>query len=422
VSTAANLSGEFPMRSSSATFLSLLSLVLLSLCAVAANAQSAASSRPPGAWSERAQLTNTGEPGGITAVAASGNTVVVGGYVYVKPAAGWTSATQTAILSPSDPSSAICFGCSVAIDGNTIVIGAYEANVGSNVGQGAVYVFVEPAGGWTNMTETAKLTASDGVAYQQLGHSVGVSGNTIVAGTYTSIAGATKAYAFVEPAGGWVNGTQTAELTGGGDVADLFTAWSVAIDGGTIVTTGGGIPNRAYLFTEPAGGWTTMTQTAVLNAKNHVRQGNSGNISINGSTVVFGVPLSTEDGFTNAGTAYVFVEPAGGWIDMNPTAQLTASDQTSLAEFGVGVTVSGSSIVVGAPFAEVNSNVGQGKVYLFTEPAGGWSNMTQTAEMTALKGETLSGLGSSVGISGAAIVAIAPRYNEYAGATYIFEQ
>jgi hypothetical protein len=405
------------MRSRYVTF-----LFLLSLCALAANAQSAASSRQTGTWTERAQLTNAGEPGGAVAVAASGNTVVVGGYVYVKPAAGWTSMTQTATLSPSDPSSAICFGCSVAIDGNTIVIGAYEANEGSNVSQGAVYVFVEPAGGWTNMTETAKLTASDGVAYQQLGHSVGVSGNTVVAGTYTSVAGATKAYAFVEPAGGWASGTQTAELTGGGVVADLFTAWYVAIDGGTIVTTGGGLPNRAYLFTEPAGGWTNMTQTAVLNAKNQVRHISSGNIAINDNTVAFGVTYSPEDGITNAGTAYVFVEPAGGWMDMNPTAQLTASDPTAQAWFGDGVAVSGSSIVVGAPFAEVNSNVGQGKVYLFTEPAGGWSNMTQTAEMTALKGETLSGLGSAVAVSGDAIVAIAPRYNEFDGATYIFEQ
>jgi hypothetical protein len=109
-------------------------------------------------------------------------------------------------------------------------------------------------------------------------------------------------------------------------------------------------------------------------------------------------------------------------MDMDPTAQLTASDPTSLAWFGDGVTVSGSSIVVGAPFADANSNVGQGKVYQFTEPAGGWSNMTQTAEMTALKGEPLSSLGSSVAISGNAIVAIAPRYNQYAGATYVFEQ
>jgi hypothetical protein len=223
------------MRSCSATFLSLL---LLSLCAVAADS-----------WMERAQLTNTGEPGGAYCVAISGNTVVVQGYVFVKPATGWTSMTQTATLSPSDPSSAIGFGSSVAIDGNTIVIGANEANEGSNVSQGAVYVFVEPPGGWVDMTETAKLTASDGVAYQQLGHSVGVSGNTVVAGTYTSVAGATKAYAFVEPAGGWANGTQTAELTGGGDVATSFIAWWVAIDGGTIVTTGGAGegPNRAFV-------------------------------------------------------------------------------------------------------------------------------------------------------------------------------
>jgi hypothetical protein len=107
------------------------------------------------------------------AIAISGNTVAVGQfdpnteqygavYVYVKPSAGWTNMTQTAKLTSSDNGEG--FGTSVAISGNTIVVGAantsnFDAPAAT---PGAVYVFVKPAGGWTDMTETAKLTASDG--------------------------------------------------------------------------------------------------------------------------------------------------------------------------------------------------------------------------------------------------------------------
>jgi serine/threonine protein kinase len=55
-------------------------------------------------------------------------------------------------------------GNAVAVSGNTMVVGASDATVGSNTDQGVVYVFTEPASGWTSMTQTAKLTTSDGAA------------------------------------------------------------------------------------------------------------------------------------------------------------------------------------------------------------------------------------------------------------------
>ena len=70
----------------------------------------------------------------------------------------------------------------MAISGDTIVAGAYQATIGHNYSQGAAYVFVKPAGGWANMTQTAKLTASDGAYADQLGISVAHCGDTVVAG------------------------------------------------------------------------------------------------------------------------------------------------------------------------------------------------------------------------------------------------
>jgi hypothetical protein len=117
------------------------------------------------------------------AVAISGNTIVVGdsyatvdgnratgqawegaAYVFTKPGSGWTNMTEVAELTASDGSSLVNFGDAVAINGNTIVVGAQAAGVGGNAYQGAAYVYTQPAGGWTSMTQTAKLTASDGAA------------------------------------------------------------------------------------------------------------------------------------------------------------------------------------------------------------------------------------------------------------------
>jgi hypothetical protein len=75
------------------------------------------------------------------------------------------------------------FGSSVAISGDTVVVGALGDNIGPNPDQGAAYVFVKPSGSWTTTsTFTAKLTASDGAVDDYFGSSVAVSGDTVVVG------------------------------------------------------------------------------------------------------------------------------------------------------------------------------------------------------------------------------------------------
>jgi hypothetical protein len=91
--------------------------------------------------------------------------------------------TETSELTASDGAANDDLGNSVAVSGDTVVAGAPFRQVGSNTYQGAAYVFVMPSGGWpATMTQTSELTASDGAANDQLGDSVAVSGNTVVAG------------------------------------------------------------------------------------------------------------------------------------------------------------------------------------------------------------------------------------------------
>src|ERR1700732_81569 len=75
---------------------------------------------------------------------------------------------QLAELTASDGALYDSFALSVAASGDTVVVGASGATINSKSYQGAAYVFVKPAGGWTAMTQTAKLTASDGLLGDQL--------------------------------------------------------------------------------------------------------------------------------------------------------------------------------------------------------------------------------------------------------------
>ena len=121
-------------------------------------------------------------------VAVSGDTAVIGltggvnntggAFIFTRqPDGTWV---QSAKLFPSDSLAKDYFGISVAIDGDTVVIGAS----GKNNYKGAAYVFAKPPGGWQDMTQTAKLTASDGQEGDYFGWSVAVSGNTVIAGAY----------------------------------------------------------------------------------------------------------------------------------------------------------------------------------------------------------------------------------------------
>lgn len=325
----------------------------------------------------------------------------------------------------------------MAISGSTIVGGAIYHQVGSNTGQGAVYVYTQPAtGGWADATQTAELTASDGNANDDLGTAVAVSGSTIVAGapnrTVGSNADQGAVYVYTEPAGGWAStANYTAELTASDGGANDTLGVAVAVSGSNVVagapdhTVGSNAEQGAvYVFSEPAGGWaSTANYTAELTASNGVTPDALGNaVAVSGSTIVAGAFNRN-----NAhGAAYVYSEPTGGWVSTpNFDAELTASDGASYDDFGVAVAVSGSTIVAGAPNHTVGSNANQGAAYVYVEPAGGWtSTANYTAELTAFDGTVGDAFGTAVAVSGATVVTGAPNASvgstPNAGAAYVY--
>jgi len=369
-------------------------------------------------------------------IAVSGNTVVVGAfdanieqygtvYVYVKPATGWTDMTEVAKLTSSDNGEG--FGTSVAISGNTIIVGA--ANTSNfdapAAGPGAAYVFVKPASGWTDTTESAKLTASDGQPGDAFGDSVSISANTIAVGAFfasdasgNSFAG--KSYVFVRPSTGWTgNLNETAKLTASDSQLVNYMGASVAISGSTVVAGSYGHNNFqgvAYVFVEPTSGWTNMTQTAELSASDGKSSADFGfSSAISGNTAVIGAV----NAHSSKGAAYVFVEPSTGWTNMTQTAELTAANAIQFDSFGQSVGISGNVVVVGAPGATVGANQLQGAVYVFIKPATGWKNTSKAKELSASDGAANDNLGVSAGISGATIVAGAP-HSSTPGSAYVF--
>lgn len=336
---------------------------------------------------------------------------------------GFTRWPQLAALSSSNRF-LYYFGASVAIDGDTIVVGAENG--------GYAAVFVKPAGGWHDMTEIAMLIPSGQPC--DFGTSVSISGDTIVVGQpqlqfCNTTLGA--AYVFVKPAGGW-KGTITpvAVLTASDGVQNDGLGSSVSIDGNTIVAGAPNfyahLPGAAYVFVEPVGGWSNMTQTAKLSASDGVNEDQFGTgISISGRTVIAGAPNAPVGGNNGQGAAYLFVEPANGWMNMTQTAKLTASDGATGDGLGFSVAVDRQVAVAGAPFTASG-----GAGYAFLEPPSGWVNSVQTAKLTAKNGYSQDELGAAVAISDNRILMGAPWYQSDAsycyfcreGAVYAFER
>ena len=201
-------------------------------------------------------------------VAISGDTVVVGAcyddigtnnnqgsaYVFQKAETSWS---QVVRLKAGDGEAGDCFGYSVAISGDTVVVGAYGDDIGTNTNQGSAYVFEKPASGWaTTSNYTAKLTASDGEADDCFGISVAISGDTVVVGAYDDDIGTNNnqgsAYVFEKPGSGWATTSNyTARLTANDGATGDHFGGSVAISGDTVVVGAYGddsFKGSAYVF------------------------------------------------------------------------------------------------------------------------------------------------------------------------------
>ncbi len=264
--------------------------------------------KPPGGWAStkafNAELTASDQGVGFggSSVAVSGDTIVVGeptAYVFVKPSAGWKNATQTAILTRSYPRIFDGLGVAVAIYGDVIAVGFSGANSGSG---GAVDVYQMPSTGWANMTETAELLAPTEINVQQdvggagsFGTAVAIDSSRIVVGD----GGGNKAiFVYSMPqTGGWKSSSlPDATLVDG--LSNLFgdavCIVNEAIIGGNWLQSIGGnsAQGAAYVF-EPAPATSFSTDFS-----------SASGLTLNGSAALSGSLQLTDGALDQAGSAF----------------------------------------------------------------------------------------------------------------------
>ena len=389
------------------------------------------------------QLMQLAEESGLTAddgakndrfgvsVAVDGNTAVVGAfqptytdpdtsldvsrpgaaYVYIKDSNGAWS--QQAKLTASDGADGDEFGSSVAVDGDTVVVGAR----GDDLDKGAIYVFTKPSDGdWTSTTTVAKLTATGGAADDLFGASVALYGDsTIVVGAPA----AGSAYVFTKNSGVW---SQAANLTAtDAETGDEFGI-SVAVDDDTIAVGAYGKNGNSltdsglvYVFVKSGGAaWATTTETVQLRASDRAANDNFGrSVAVGSSTIVVGASgdRNTVGGTeVSTGSAYVFTRPDTGWANSagTETAKLTASDGAHDDQFGRSVAVDGDTIVVGAHQND-DDGVDSGSIYVFIKPTNGWTDTTGTVKLTASNAATGDRFGIALALDGDTALVAAPR-------------
>jgi hypothetical protein len=369
-----------------------------------------------------------------SSVAISGETVVVGAigdagaagaaqgsaYVFVRSGGIWS---QQQKLEASDVGAGDEFGSSVAISGETVVVGAQRDTGAAGVFQGSAYVFVRSGGIWS---QQQKLEASDAAAFDLFGSSVAISGEIVVIGAVFGDGAADidqgSAYVFARSGGVW---SQQQKLEASD--AALFDGFgqSVAISGETVVVgafadTGaaGVAQGSAYVFVRSGGVWSQQQKLEASDAAEGDWFGFS--VAISGETVVVGARLDDGAADIDQGSAYVFVRSGGVWSQQQ---KLEASDAAEGDWFGFSVAISGETVVVGASLDSGAAGVFQGSAYVFVRSGGVWS---QQQKLEASDAGTVDWFGNSVAISGETVVVGAFRHDDAArlsfeqGSAYVF--
>lgn len=374
-------------------------------------------------------------------------------YVFVRDGATWI---QQAYLKASNTDSDDDFGASVAIDGDTIVVGAYSEDSGartingnqrdnSSRSAGAAYVFVRRNSKWQ---QEAYLKPLNTDASDLFGFSVAVSADTVVVGARSeasasrgvngdsfnnSLRDPGAAYVFVRKGSTW---TQQAYLKASNPGYKDYFGHSVSVSGNTVVVGAPGedsnatgvngrqsndATNRsgaAYVFLRIGSTW---GQEAYLKSSNNGAIDEFGNtVLVSRDTVVVGAKLEdsnakgiggnqTNDYARDSGAVYVFVRAPNTWTQQ---AYIKASNTDLDDWFGEFLAMSGDTLIVGAVNEDsdargINGNdgnnalLGSGAAYVFVRTGSTW---IQQVYLKSSNSDYEDHFGSSVGVSGATVV------------------
>ncbi|HNB73068.1 MAG TPA: hypothetical protein PLS70_18250 [Acidobacteriota bacterium] len=268
-------------------------------------------------------------------------------YVFVRTGTTWNEQQK---LTASDGASFDFFGRSVAIYNETIVIGAPQVNISTNSDQGSAYVFVRTGTTWS-LQQT--LTASDGAADDLFGGSVAISGETVVVGAFLddidSRLDQGSAYVFVRTGTTWNLQQKLTDLDG---MTESYFGCSLMVEGEVVVVgafntdLGNGVnQGAAYVFRRTGTVWEQLFKLTPLDPEESMQFGFS--VAISGGLILVGAPVDTIGENINQGSAYVFVldfdtnYPSSLFVADTSNNRIQRFDGTSWLVVGSGIAGSG---------------------------------------------------------------------------------
>jgi hypothetical protein len=342
------------------------------------------------------------------------------------PVQAGTSWIEKQKLLASDSTALDEFGISVSISGNLAIVGArIDDDKGMN--SGSAYIFTPNDIDHNNWVQQAKLLASDGEAYDYFGWSVSISGDLAIAGAARNDDnGENSGSAYIFKRDGTVWTQQAKLLASDSEAGDQFGV-SVSISGDLAIVGApyndddGANSGSAYIFKRDGTVW---TQQAKLTAADGAAGDYFGmSVSISGDSVIVGAWSDDDDG-SSSGSAYIFspndIDP-NNWIQQQ---KLLASDGAAGDYFGWSVFISRDLAIVGA-YGDDDYGSGSGSAYIFTPNDINHSNWVQQQKLLAHDGSVNDNFGVSVSISGDLAIVGAYHGDGHAidsGSAYIFRR
>ncbi|MFM7052132.1 MAG: FG-GAP-like repeat-containing protein [Planctomycetota bacterium] len=342
---------------------------------------------------------------------------------------------RTATFNGSEAAAGDWFGDSVAIDGDYAVVGAPYATGPLSTSQGAAYVFRKNGATWV---QAARLTASDGANNDLFGASIAIKGDTVVVGAPEAdvLGGANRGAAYVFRTNG-TTWTQEAKLiASNGAAGDLF-GWSVSTGQSTALGRQAivGAPGRSggngssYLFRRSSSTWSQVANF-VSGQVGAVRFGESVGLgAAGGFDVAFVGAPDALNGSTASGAVFVLQRSATteSW---SVAAQLSQVDGAAGDRFGASLSAHDDRLVAGAPFDGFGTMpYRKGSATVFRHAGTlGWQRGAKLTYKNGYDGASQAGsttaFGASVSIAGERIMIGAPALPTGAslrGAAYNFK-
>lgn len=269
--------------------------------------------------------------------------------------------TQKQIFTAPDAMPGDAFGQSVALTDNYLVIGAPRNNV-LGVDSGAAYIYQREGGKWRYQT---KITASDGAAGDLFGISVAIDGNTILVGADLHDEKAENAgavYVYVVQNNQWQQQAKLVASDGG--KTDIFGV-RVAISGDTALVSArrddieelGIDAGSAYLFVREGDAW--MQEVKLISPDGAADDRFGRGVALTGDTAIISAMNHDANG-TDTGALYVYKKGPEGW---RHTSKVVAENAKPGDQFGWNVALSKGIAVIATPHHDANGQQ-SGAVYV----------------------------------------------------------